>query len=213
MRKCVLVLLAFVASWSTLYAQDDESSSGGGGFFDAGDLAFEITGSPFSRDLPNSTDGTFLSFGSFRARYAVTTNIVPRLGINMDLYNNQVSPDVVVNSSMYTLMPGCEYHFRIENGFRSYAALDLLIGQQFASLESTTQSNVNGATSVPSSSSDYYTGDRGYFMFGVGAGVGADYHFSSNFYIGAEIGFRLAQYKWSDIEVDGELFQEGERGT
>ena len=204
MRKCVLVSLALLFGCSTLFAQDDS----GGGYFDAGNMAFEIAGSPFEGN--GSSNGKLLSFGSFRARYAVTTTIIPRLGMNMSLDNHQVSPDVVVNNSMYEVAPGCEYHFRIEGGFRSYAALDGLFGQRFASLESTTQPSVNGAVYVPSSSlSEVDELRRGYMMYGAQIGFGADYHFSSNFYVGAEIGFRLVQYQYDDIEVDGELFQAG----
>ncbi len=202
MRKCVLVSLAILLSWGTLFAQDEDSSSGSeGGYFDAGDLAFEITGSPFA-----TTGGSLLSFGSLRARYAVTTNIVPRLGIEMYLSNTQNTPDAVYNSSSYTLRPGCEYHFAIQDGFRSYAAFDFIVGQRFASSESTTSYSVDGATSVNTSSGT--ANGVGYFMFGVGAGVGAEYHFNSRFYIGTEVGFNLFQQYKNEVYVDGELFMD-----
>ena len=198
MRKCVLVSLAILLSWGTLFAQDEDSSSGSeGGYFDAGDLAFEITGTPFE-------GSSLLNFGSFRARYAVTTNVVPRLGIDMYLSNSQSTPDVVYNSSTYTLRPGCEYHFGIQDGFRSYAAFDFIVGQRFASREATTTFNIDGATSVNTNSGT--ANGVGYFMFGVGAGVGAEYHFNSRFYVGTEVGFNLYQQYNNEVYVDGELF-------
>lgn len=199
MRKCVLVSLAILLSWGTLFAQDEDSSGSEGGYFDAGDLAFEITGTPF-------TGGSLLDFGSFRARYAVTTNIVPRLGINMDLNNTQTTPDAVTNYSTYTLRPGCEYHFSIQDGFRSYAAFDFIVGQGISNYESTTSYSIDGATSVNIANGT--TSGRGYFMFGIGAGVGAEYHFGSRFYIGTEVGFNLYQQYNDEVTVNGELFQE-----
>ncbi|WP_421871463.1 hypothetical protein [Marinoscillum sp.] len=210
MRKCVLVSLALLIGWGTAFSQDEGSE---GGYFDAGDMAFEVTGSPFGNDAwsSSSSSGKLLSFGSLRARYAVTTNIVPRLGINVGLSNEQDTPDAVTNRSSYLVRPGCEYHFRVENGFRSYAALDVLVGQGFSSYESTTSYSIDGATSV--NIANRTATNKGYFLIGVGIGVGAEYHLNSRFYIGTEVGFNLAQSKMNEVFVDGELFQESTKNS
>ena len=206
MLKCVLVSMAMLFCLGAAFAQDDSFMSAG--YFDARNLAFEITGSPFSRDQ-TSSDGAILSFGSLRARYAASNTVVPRIGGIMRMSNDQVAPDVVENNSMYTIMAGFEYHFRIEGGFRSYMAFDGLFGQQFSSVESTTGPTISGANYNPiGTSSDYPNSDRGYMMYGAALGVGSEYHTSSNFYFGTEIGLQFARYEYDNIEVDGQLFVE-----
>lgn len=201
MRRCVLVslLFLFIGHYSLL-AQDLELESEGG-YFERGDMTVEITGTPF--------DGSsLLNFGSFRARYAVTNSLVPRLGVSIDLSNNQSTPEIVVNSNSYTLRPGLEYHLTNSGGFKSYAALDLIIGQRSASYESSIGSSVEGTTYLPSSPNSSIS-SKGYFAFGTGLSVGADYHFGSRFYVGTEIGFQWTKYNYVDVLVDGQLFQAG----
>lgn len=198
-----MVFVALLFSGGLLYAQDDQDDLlMSGGTLDPGDVLIEITGSPF--------DGsTLLSFGSFRARYAVTDRIVPRLGFNMDMDSQQPSPDLVTSTFEYTVAPGCEYHLAIEGSFRTYAALDVIVGQRTSKRESTTESSVSGSTSSADNiTSSSYIANRGHFKLGVGLGVGADYYFSSRFYIGTEIGFQLVRENKSEIKIDGELYQD-----
>lgn len=199
MRKIVMVSIVMLLFGSALQAQDEESS---GGAIESGDLLIEITGNPFE-------GSSLLNFGALRARYAVTDVIVPRIGFTMDLSNQQSTPDEVTNWSEYNLALGCEYHFTSEGGFTSYAAADLLWGQRFASVESTSGTTVDGSTEIPSGSnydfSDYY---RGHIRYGIGLSLGADYHFNSRFYIGTEIGVSLYQDHKDEITVDGSKYQE-----
>jgi len=201
MKKLLMVLTAILISGSFLYAQDDPDESSAGGTFDPGDLLIEITGTPFS-------GSSLLDFGSFRARYAVTDVIVPRLGFGMTVNTTQSTPDVVTNLNEFEVRPGCEYHLRVDGSFRSYAALDVILGGRVASRESTTGSSVSGSTQIPSGTnygfSDTY---RGHFRYGVAVGAGAEYHLSSKFYIGAEIGFQFYNDKKNEVSVDGEVYQ------
>jgi len=197
-----MVLSVFLYAVIPLSAQDEYSSSLTGGNFDPGDLLVEVTGTPFQ-------GSSLMDFGSLRLRYGVTQTLVPRLGISMDLNNTQTTPDVVTNLSKFELRPGLEYHLGINDAFRSYAFVDVILGSRSASRESTTGSSVDGSTQVPTSANyNFSSAYRGYFRYGAALGFGADYHFSSRFYIGAEIGFQLYQDKMSEISVDKEKFQD-----
>ncbi|REE01212.1 outer membrane beta-barrel protein [Marinoscillum furvescens] len=202
MKQLTMVLVGVFLSVGTLYAQDDDLGSGGS--LDGGDLLIEITASPFNGD---GWGDQLLHFGAFRARYAVTDVLVPRLGVTMDLNNTQSTPDEVLTYGQYEVMPGLEYHLRIDGAFRSYAALDLIFGQRNVSLESSTGSSVDGASEVPTSA-NYNFSDRGFLRYGVNLGFGAEYHLGSRFYIGTEIGFKLYQDNMVEVMVDGEKFQD-----
>ncbi|MFK7951755.1 MAG: hypothetical protein AB8B73_02840 [Ekhidna sp.] len=194
MKKAFMVLMVFALSTTLIYSQDEEESTGVG----SGDLLIEITGTPFSGN-------SLLNFGQFRARYFLSETIVPRLGFFMDLNNVQNTPDVVSNNSTYTFMPGAEYHLQSEGSFRSYAAFDAIIGWNSRNLQSTSGPTVEGSLTVPTSANQSLT--RGYFDLGVQLSAGADYHFNSRFYIGAEIGFQLLRRTHSEVTVDGDVYQ------
>lgn len=193
-------MVATFMSVGLLHAQDvDEGTQGGS--FDPGSLLIEITGTPFE-------GSSLLNFGSLRARYGVTDVIVPRLGITMALSTVPRTPDVVVDNSEFELRPGCEYHLTIDGSFRSYASADFIIGSRTVNYESTTGSSVTGASSVPNGNNQFYSENvRGHFRYGIAFGAGAEYHLSSRFYIGAEIGLEFYNDKKSEILVDGELYQ------
>lgn len=198
MRKLFMVLLVFLLSQATLMAQGDTGDQGSGP--EAGDLLIEITGNPFEGN-------SLLNFGQFRARYFLNETIVPRLGFYMDLNNTQNTPDLVTNNSTYSFMPGAEYHFQTDGAFRSYAALDAIVGWNTRNRESTTGSTVEGSLTVPTQPNQSLT--RGYFEVGAQVSAGADYHFSkSRFYIGAEIGFQLTRRTHSEVLVDGNMYQQ-----
>ncbi len=205
--------MVFLAS--IIYAQDielEEESLN----LEPGELLFEITSSPFGRDGFNyneSSHTTLLNFGQFRARYVLTDQLVPRLGIWFSVDDNKSglsSPDEVITVTDMMFTPGMEYHFLNQNGFTSYAALDVLISSRSISLESSTDSDVTGLAFVPSSDNvSAGLNSRGYFGIGAYGAVGADYHFSSRFYIGTEIGFQFMTGNTQDVEVDGTVIQEG----
>lgn len=180
-------------------AQDDSS----GGWPEAGEFFIELTGSPY--------DGTsLLSFGSFRARFMVSEAIVPRLGISGSLADYQTTPDKTYNSTEYLVTPGVEFHFIKEGSLRSYLAIDALFGQKFADASSVSGVSVVGSTEVPSGSNhSFSTANRGFMRVGGNLSFGADYHFSSRFYAGVEIGFQYYRIMYSDVEVDGALYQNG----
>lgn len=198
MRKLSLVLLVYLLSQTDLMAQGDTGDQASGP--EAGDVLIEITGNPFEGN-------SLLNFGQFRARYFLNETIVPRLGFYMDLNNAQNTPDLVTNNSTYSFMPGAEYHFQTEGAFRSYAALDAIVGWNTRNRESTTGSTVEGSLTVPTQQNQSLT--RGYFEVGAQLSAGADYHFSkSRFYVGAEIGFQLTRRTHSEVLVDGNMYQQ-----
>ncbi|WP_340153845.1 outer membrane beta-barrel protein [uncultured Marivirga sp.] len=201
MRKQLMLLSALLLLSCPIFAQDESSEEEGssGGMAGAGDLLFEVTGTPF--------DGSsLLNFSEFRARYFITEEMAVRLGMDMDLNNNQQTPDVVINDSEWNLMPGFEYHFINEGSFRSYAAGDLMIGQRIASRKSSTGPTVLGATSVPNNPASF-VGGRGYTQFGGRVSIGAEYFFGERFYVGGEIGFQYVRRNNKEVFVDGESFQ------
>lgn len=202
MRKQLMLLTALLLLSCPIFAQDESSEEGSsGGMAGAGDLLFEVTGTPFN------TGGSLLNFSEFRARYFITEDMAVRLGMFMDLSNNQSTPDLVFNSSTWNVMPGFEYHFINDGAFRSYVAGDILIGQRIASAKSSTGPTVLGATSLPATPTSFVQG-RGYFQFGFRAGIGAEYYFGKRFYIGGEIGFDYVNQTNAEVFVDGESFQE-----
>lgn len=196
MKKLLLVLLALSFSYASLRAQDLDEGFGP----EPEELLIEITGTPFEGN-------SLLNFGMFRARYMLSYFVVPRVGFYMDIQNTQSTPDLVTNNSTFTVMPGVEFHLQDEGKFRSYVAVDALVGMKNTSLKSTTGATVIGATSRPSSNNQNLS-NRGYFRVGANVGFGADYHFNSRFYIGTEIGLQLIRQMNSEITVDGELYQE-----
>lgn len=210
MRKLFLFSIVLLLSVSTLVAQDDVGSPAGsdsGNIPEQGDVLIEITGTPFE-------GSSLLNFGSFRARFFVSDKIVPRIGFTINASNDQSTPDIVTNLTEYTAMPGVELHLTRESKFRSYAALDVIVGQRFASLESISGASVDGSTQVPNGNNfNFSTARRGFFRIGGNLSVGADYHFSSRFYIGTEIGFSYIRTMYSDVSVDGELYQAGTSGN
>ncbi len=207
MKKLFLFSIVLLLSLSPLIGQEVGEEGSTGNSPESGDVLIEITGTPF-------TGGSLLNFGSFRGRYFINDKIVPRLGFTMNIDNRQVTPDVVTNLSQYAVMPGVEYHLTNEGSFRSYVALDLTIGQRFASRESLSGSSVDGSTDIPNGNNfAFNTTRRGFFQFGVGVSVGAEYHFGSRFYVGTEIGLGILSTKFKDVRVDGELYQVGTVAT
>ena len=203
---------------SIVYAQDDS----GGISPESGELLVEITSSPFGRDgSAYSGNTTLLNFGQFRARYVLTDVLVPRLGIWFSIDDNVdglSTPDVTQTISNYMFTPGIEYHFVNENGFTSYAALDVIVSMRSVERLSLSDSDISGAlppsgtdvsTVITQSNQSFDFEDRGYFGVGGMLAIGADYHFSSRFYLGAEIGFYALTGKTSDVTIDGSLYQNG----
>lgn len=202
MRKLFLFSIVLLLSAASLIAQDDVGADSGGGP-ESGDVLIEITGTPFA-------GSSLLNFGAFRTRFYVSDKVVPRLGLTYSVSNQQSSPDIATNLSQYSVMPGVELHLTNNGAFRSYAALDVIVGQRFASLESVNGPSVDGSTQIPTvPNQSLSTARRGYFQIGGNLSFGADYHFSSRFYIGTEIGFNYLRTMYSDVSVDGELYQEG----
>lgn len=201
MRKQLMLLSALLLLSCPIFAQDESSEEEGssGGMAGAGDLLFEVTGTPFE-------GSSLLNFSEFRARYFITEEMAVRLGMDMDLNNNQQTPDVVINDSEWGLMPGFEYHFINEGSFRSYAAADLMIGQRIASRKSSTGPTVLGAASLPNNPSSFIS-SRGYTQFGGRVSIGAEYFFGERFYIGGEVGFQYVRRNNKEVFVDGESFQ------
>jgi len=206
MRKQLMLLTALLLISCPIFAQDEDSGeSSSGGMAGAGDLLFEVTGTPF---LGNS----LLNFSEFRARYFITEDMAVRLGMFMNLNNNQETPSVVTNNSTWNIMPGFEYHFVNEGAFRSYVAGDLMFGQRISSYKSSTGPSVIGANFDPSSNfspgpTDFIS-NRSYNQFGFRASIGAEYYFGKRFYIGGEIGFDYVNQTNAEVFVDGESFQE-----
>lgn len=200
MRKQLMLLTALLLISCPIFAQDESAEeSSSGGMAGTGDLLFEVTGTPF-------LGSSLLNFSEFRARYFLTEDMAVRLGMDMNLNNNQQTPDVVVNDSYYGLMPGFEYHFVNEGSFRSYAAADLMIGQRIASRKSSTGPTVLGAASLPNNPSSFVS-NRGYTQFGGRVSIGAEYFFGERFYVGGEIGFQYIYRNNEEVFVDGESFQ------
>lgn len=217
MKPTLVSLMVFLTSIAI--AQDDFEEVGLG----SGDLLVEITTSPFNRDVAAeaSSSTTLLSFGQFRARYFVNETIAPRLGFSFSSDDNKSgisTPDVTESTFEYSISAGAEYHFWNEDGFTSYAFLDGLVSSRSVERLSTTDLDISGALpgssadvsaiiSDPNESFDFY--DRGFFSFGAQLGVGAEYHFGSRFYLGTEIGFYFNTGTTSDVEIGGQLYQEG----
>lgn len=206
--KPIMVSLIVLLT-SNLFAQDGSE----GATPESGNLFIEITTSPLNRD---ASGDALLSFGQFRARYVLNETLVPRLGIYYSIDDNKngmSTPDVTEKLVNYMFTPGIEYHFLNENGFSSYAALDVVITGRAAEVSSSTGPSVAGAVINPNFLTDPNAGisfqQRGFFGLGGYLAAGADYHFSSRFYMGAEIGFFFNTGKSSDVEIDGTLYQEG----
>ncbi|WP_041649862.1 outer membrane beta-barrel protein [Marivirga tractuosa] len=207
MRKQLMLLTALLLISCPIFAQDESTEEGSsGGMAGAGDFLFEVTGTPFN------TGGSLLNFSEFRARYFITEEMAVRLGMEMDLNNNQQTPDLVINDSYYGLMPGFEYHFVNEGSFRSYAAADLMFGQRIASRKSSTGPTVLGAASLPNNPSSFVS-NRGYTQFGGRVSIGAEYYFGKRFYIGGEIGFQYINRNNKEVFVDGESFQDATKSS
>ncbi|SNT25380.1 hypothetical protein SAMN05421640_2971 [Ekhidna lutea] len=216
MKKLLLVSLMIFLT-SIVYAQDDS----GGTSPTSGELLIEITSSPFGRDgntYSSSSNNTLLNFGQFRARYFLDETLVPRLGIWFSIDDNRdgmTTPDATETISQFMFTPGIEYHFTNEGGFTSYAALDVILSGRSVKRISETDSDISGAlpsgdvSSITDPNQSFSFQNRGYFGIGAMGAVGADYHFSSRFYMGAEIGFYFITGKSSDVEIDGALYQEG----
>jgi hypothetical protein len=200
MRKIFILLLALLLSQEALFAQDTGEDAWRP---DPGDFIIEITGNPF-----NSSSFLALDFGQFRGRYFLTEKLVPRLGFQMDLNNDQNTPDVVTNVSGFTVMPGLEYHLTNEGKFSSYVAFDAIIGNRSSSSKSTNGETILGATYFDASSSPIGFANRGFFEIGAQLSIGADYYFNSRFYVGVEVGYTLNSMKYNEIYVDGELMQQ-----
>lgn len=197
-----MLLTALLMLSCPIFAQDESAEeSSSGGMAGAGDLLFEVTGTPFG------TDGSLLNFSEFRARYFISENLAVRLGMDMALNNDQLSPDLVINDSYYGLMPGVEYHFVNDGAFRSYAAVDLTFDQQISTRKSTTGANVIGATNYVGSNGQETIVGRGYMQFGGRLSIGAEYHFNSRFYIGGELGFQYGYRMNDEVIVDNEIVQ------
>jgi len=214
MRKFLMISLMVVLT-SYALAQDIDLPEEGE-YLESGELFIEITSSPFGRDGVNyfeSSNITLLNFGQFRARYALSESIVLRLGAWYAVDDNQSrisTPDVIQTVTEFSVTPGIEYHFLNENGFTSYVALDLMVSRRTMERESSTSESVSGALTVPlSGNQSYGFNNRGYLGYGAMIAFGADYHFSSRFYVGAEIGFYGMLGTTADIEIDGALYQEG----
>ena len=214
MKKLFLVsLMAFLTS--VTMAQDVELPEEGA-YLESGNLLIEITSSPFGRDDAYSSNA-LLNFGQFRARYALTEQLVPRLGLWFYVDDNQSgisTPDVTETITEFMVAPGIEYHFINENGFTSYAAFDVLVSRRTMEMQATNDFDVAGVIDNVSPASwgenrAFDFDERGFFGIGAQIAAGADYHFSSRFYIGAEIGFYAMSGKSSDVEVDGALYQQG----
>ncbi|WKK76067.2 outer membrane beta-barrel protein [Marivirga salinae] len=208
MRKQLMLLTALLLISCPIFAQEEDSGeSSSGGMAGAGDLLFEVTGTPFS--------GTsLLDFSEFRARYFITEDMAVRLGMEMNLNNNQQTPDVVTNDSFYGLMPGFEYHFVNDGPFRSYVAGDLMWGQRIASRKSSTGPTVLGANFDPdpafgpNPTPTSIIQNRAYNQFGFRASIGAEYYFGKRFYVGGEVGFQYLNRSNKEVFVDGESFQD-----
>jgi len=202
MRKQLMLLTALLLISCPIFAQDESAEeSSSGGMAGTGDLLFEVTGTPF-------LGSSLLNFSEFRARYFLTEDMAVRLGMDMNLNNNQQTPDVVVNDSYYGLMPGFEYHFVNDGAFRSYAAADLMFGQRIVSQKSSTGPTVLGASFDPGfySPTDNLP-NRAYMQFGGRISIGAEYYFGKRFYVGGEIGFQYIYRNNEEVFVDGESFQ------
>ncbi|MCV9386055.1 hypothetical protein [Reichenbachiella ulvae] len=194
----VCFLLTYVSS-----AQDLDLSTESTSGVSSGNLLVELSGSPF-------TGSSLLDFGEFRLKYVVADNIAVRLGMYMDLNNNQLRPDYVSDYTTYRVTPGVEYQISNNGGFRSYVALDAIVGQKFANVKTTTGSSVTGTTQMPNGNSlqTFSQSNRGYFEVGAALSVGADYHFGSRFYVGMEAGFMLNMTMYDEITLDGETYQD-----
>lgn len=210
-----MVLLVCLAVSYPVFAQDldlgEESSSG----LESGSLLVELTGSPYSGTSYGSSESgsgnALLYFGEFRLKYLVSDQLAVRLGMFMDLNNNQQRPDYVTDYSAYRLTPGVEYAITNDGGFRSYVAFDLAFGQKFAGVKTTTGSSVTGTTELPdgSSTQNFSSSNRAFTEIGAALSVGADYHFGSRFYVGMEAGLMLKSTMYKDITMDGETYQDG----
>ncbi|MGM0581153.1 MAG: hypothetical protein ACQETL_10765 [Bacteroidota bacterium] len=199
MRKQLMLLTALLLLSCPIFAQDESAEeSSSGGMAGTGDLLFEVTGTPFN-------GSSLLNFSEFRGRYFLAEVMAIRIGMTMDLNNNQPRPDLVYNESYYGIMPGFEYHLDNDGSFRSYAAADLMFGQRIASSKSSTGPTTIGATAYDYNN-DIVSG-RGYLEFGGRLSVGAEYHFNSRFYIGGEIGFQYAYRMNDEVFVNGESVQ------
>lgn len=207
MRKLFLVSTVLLCLGSPLFAQDEGEAldiGDSGGSSSSGGFSIEITSTPFSGQ-------SLLDFGSFRVKYQINDDITPRLGLYFDHNSSQSTPDVVTNLSTFTFMPGVEYYLVRDGKFSSYLALDVIVGIRDASREAINASGgatVEGYTGVPSTTNQSLsTSLRGYFQLGGYLAVGFNHQVTPKIYIGSEIGFQLVNTTYSEVTVDGQLFQ------
>ena len=151
MRKTIALFacIVFAISSNELKGQD----LGGTGF------TVEYTASPFSSN-------SFLSPGFVRAKF-LTGTLGFRLGGKASVTNIQIEPTTIEHVGFFDLRPGLEFH----TGFGKtspYAGVELIIMNQSANRNSTSELGVANATNA--------NGDnRAYFGYGGAIVAGIDY--------------------------------------
>jgi hypothetical protein len=190
MRKTVMVIvMLFCVSQLTGYAQMGDTGKSTG----AGQLTFELTGSPFN------SDEALLTPGVFRARYFVMDNITARLGMWFDMSSNRVVPETVLNYSYFSLRPGGEFHMGGNAKMNTYVGGELIFDGAGSNKNTSVGVPVTGAWSTD-------LDHRGFFRWGIAAVTGAEYFIGGGFYIGAEVGLEFTRTGYSEVKLGDDVF-------
>lgn len=185
----MVIVMLFCVSHFSGYAQMGESGKTTG----AGQLTFELTGSPFN------SDEALLTPGVFRARYFVMDNITARLGMWFDMSSHRVVPETVLNYSYFSLRPGGEFHMGGNSKMNTYVGGELVFDGA--------GSNKNTKVGVPVTGAwDTNLTNRGFFRWGIAAVTGAEYFLGGGFYIGVEVGLEFTRTGYSEVKLGDDVF-------
>lgn len=170
---------------------------------------------PFSIEtslLQNLGNGSGFTFSSpaLRARYFFDNNIAARVQLGLGdgmgsamtyserFYENADGTGkegtLEINRMAWTAQIGAEYHFLGTQKLDPYAAL----GINFGGGSSKAVGTMYDGTAFNENVS--YEGEGGYSMIGAALGLGMDFYFVENIYIGAELGIAFNSYNYADVE-------------
>lgn len=147
---------------------------------------------------------------SLRFRYFLQDNFAVRLQLSLGDGSGQAMSETSrfyentdgtggegtqeISRSAVAVQIGAEYHFLGTQKLDPYAALGINFGggKQTATLDQTDGSSYVGVLTVDQSG--------GYSVFGATLGLGMDFYFVENVYIGAELGLGFNAFNYSDSE-------------
>ncbi|WP_107038226.1 outer membrane beta-barrel protein [Brumimicrobium mesophilum] len=167
---------------------------------------------PFSIEtLVGGVYGTGINWTApaLRARYFFDNNIAARLQLGL---GDGVSPmsyterfyentdgsgqegTLEINRMAWNIQVGAEYHFLGTQKLDPYAALGINLGGGNREVTGTMYDGMEFNEDVS------FTGEGSYSLFGATLGLGMDFYFAENLYVGAELGLGINAFNYKDSE-------------